>query len=113
MADLSVDFCGIKFKNPIVVSSIEPTNSLDKLKRCVDAGAAGAVVKTLTDTPQMAVLTHHSKYAILNDNGRPIRGKYHVILSSIPDRDTRRLRTMTGSRTLKKPRNMRNRTERT
>jgi len=75
MADLSVEFCGIKFKNPIVVSSIEPTNSLDKLKKCVDAGAAGAVVKTLTDTPQMAVLTDHSKYAILNDNGRPIQGK--------------------------------------
>ena len=32
-------------------------------------------MKTLTDTPQMAVLTHHSKYTILNDNGRPIRGK--------------------------------------
>jgi len=75
MADLSVDFCGIKFKNPIIVSSIEPTNSLDKLKRCIDAGAAGAVVKTLTDTPQMSVLTDHSKYAILNDNGRPIQGK--------------------------------------
>jgi len=75
MADLSIDFCGIKFKNPIVVSSIEPTNSLDKLKKCVDAGAAAAVVKTLTDTPPMAVLTDHSKYAILNDNGRPIHGK--------------------------------------
>lgn len=75
MADLSVEFCGLTFKNPIVVSSIEPTNSLDKLKKCVDAGAGGAVVKTLTDTPQMAVLTDHSKYAILNDKGRPIKGK--------------------------------------
>ncbi len=75
MADLSVEFCGLKFKNPMVVSSIEPTNSLDKLKACVDAGAGGAVVKTLTDTPQMSLLTDHSKYAILNDTGRPIQGK--------------------------------------
>jgi len=75
MADLSVEFCGLTFKNPIVVSSIEPTNSLEKLKKCVDAGAGGAVVKTLTDTPQMAVLTDHSKYAILNDSGRPIQGR--------------------------------------
>ena len=32
MSDLSVDFCGLLFKNPVIVSSIEPTNSLERLK---------------------------------------------------------------------------------
>ena len=75
MAELAVEFCGITFKNPIIVSSIEPTNSVDRLKKCVDAGAAGAIVKTLTDIPSMAALTKHAKYSILNEDGQTIRGK--------------------------------------
>lgn len=75
MADLRVEFCGLKFKNPVVVAAIEPTNSVDRLKKCIDAGAAGAVVKTLTDIPTMATLTKHSKYAILNEHGQIIKGK--------------------------------------
>jgi dihydroorotate dehydrogenase subfamily 1 len=75
VADLKVDFCGLAFKNPVIVSSIEPTNSVDKLKKCIDAGAAGAVVKTLTNIPAMHALTKHSKYAILNPEGRSIKGK--------------------------------------
>jgi len=34
MSDLSIDFCGLLFKNPVIVSSIEPTKSLERLKRC-------------------------------------------------------------------------------
>ena len=75
MSDLSVDFCGLLFKNPVIVSSIEPTNSLDRLKKCIDAGAAGAIVKTLTDIPVMNTLTRNSKYAILDENGKIIKGK--------------------------------------
>ncbi len=61
MANLEVEFCGVKFRNPLVVSSIEPTNSVDKLRRCIDAGAGGAVVKTLTDIPDMNNLSKHAK----------------------------------------------------
>ena len=75
MAKLGIDFCGLSFKNPIIAASIEPTDSLDGLKQCIDAGAAGAVVKTITDLPQMAELTQHSKYAVLNAEGRYVRGK--------------------------------------
>jgi len=75
MANLKVNFCGIEFKNPVIVSSIEPTNSVDNLKKCIDAGAAGAVVKTLTDIPSMHALTKNSRYAVLNEEGRIIKGK--------------------------------------
>lgn len=75
MAELGVEFCGLEFKNPIIVSSIEPTNSVERLKNCLDAGAAGAIVKTLTDIPSMATLTKHAKYAILNETGEIIKGK--------------------------------------
>ncbi len=75
MANLEVEFCGLMFKNPMVVASIEPTNSPELIRECVDAGAAGMIVKTLTDIEDMARLTLNSKYAILNDRGEIIKGK--------------------------------------
>lgn len=75
MADLSVTFAGIPFKNPIVVSSIEPSDSLERIKKCVDCGAGGVVIKTVTDKPKMSELTRHSKYAVLNDRGEIVKGK--------------------------------------
>ncbi len=47
MADLSVDFCGIKSPNPFWLASAPPTNTGDQVKRAFDAGWGGAVWKTL------------------------------------------------------------------
>ncbi|MBW2057045.1 MAG: NAD-dependent dihydropyrimidine dehydrogenase subunit PreA [Deltaproteobacteria bacterium] len=46
-ADLSVDFCGLKFQNPFVLSSAPPATTGEMIKRAFDAGWAGAVTKTL------------------------------------------------------------------
>ncbi|MEK9644011.1 MAG: tRNA-dihydrouridine synthase [Alphaproteobacteria bacterium] len=75
MADLKTEFCGIPFKNPVVIASLETTNSPDLMKQAFDYGAAGAIIKTLTDIDDMAVLTMNSKYAIMNDRGDIIKGK--------------------------------------
>lgn len=75
MADLRTDFCGLAFKNPLVVASIEPTNSVDNMKKCIDYGAAGIITKTIGDIEGMRALTKHSKYAILNDKGKAVAGK--------------------------------------
>ncbi len=75
MANLEIDFCGLKFKNPVLVASIEPTNSPEVIRECVDAGAGGMIIKTLTDIEDMARLTQNSKYAILNEKNEPINGK--------------------------------------
>jgi len=75
MADLRVNFAGVQFENPIVISSIEATDSLERIKKSIDSGAGGVVVKTITDKPKMSELTRHSKYAILNDRGEIIRGR--------------------------------------
>jgi dihydroorotate dehydrogenase subfamily 1 len=75
MANLEVEFCGLKFKNPVVVASLETTNSPELIRECVDAGAGGMIVKTLTDIEDMARLTENSKYAILNEKNQLIKGK--------------------------------------
>src|SRR3989304_218863 len=75
MANLEVEFCGLKFKNPVVVASLETTNSPEVIRECVDAGAGGMIIKTLTDIEDMARLTENSKYAILNEKNKLIKGK--------------------------------------
>jgi dihydropyrimidine dehydrogenase (NAD+) subunit PreA len=47
MADLSIDFCGIKSPNPFWLASAPPTNTGDQIMRAFDAGWGGAVWKTL------------------------------------------------------------------
>jgi dihydropyrimidine dehydrogenase (NAD+) subunit PreA len=47
MADLSVDFCGIKSPNPFWLASAPPTNTGAQVMRAFDAGWGGAVWKTL------------------------------------------------------------------
>ena len=47
MADLSINFAGIKSPNPFWLASAPPTNTGDQVMRAFDAGWGGAVWKTL------------------------------------------------------------------
>lgn len=47
MADLSITYMGLKLRNPIIVSSSSLTNTVDKIKRCEEAGAGAVVLKSL------------------------------------------------------------------
>jgi dihydropyrimidine dehydrogenase (NAD+) subunit PreA len=44
--DLSVEYCGLPFENPFVLSSAPPTDSYEMVKRAFEAGWAGAIMKT-------------------------------------------------------------------
>ncbi len=45
--DLSVEFCGIHFPNPFILSSAPPTTTGEMMGRAFEAGWGGAVTKTL------------------------------------------------------------------
>lgn len=47
MVDLSVSYMGLSLRNPLIVSASSLTNSVDKIKRCEDAGAGAVVLKSL------------------------------------------------------------------
>ncbi|MBI2390356.1 MAG: NAD-dependent dihydropyrimidine dehydrogenase subunit PreA [Deltaproteobacteria bacterium] len=49
MADLSIDFAGIRSPNPFWLASAPPTNTGEQVMRAFDAGWGGAVWKTLGD----------------------------------------------------------------
>ena len=47
MPDLSVNYLGLRLKNPVIVSSSSLTQTLDGVKRCADGGASAVVLKSL------------------------------------------------------------------
>jgi len=62
MVDLGVELCGVSLANPLIVSSGPLTFSAAGVRRCLAAGAAGAVTKTISrkaavnPTPHMVSL---------------------------------------------------------
>ena len=67
--DLSVDFCGVKFKNPFLLSSSPVSNSAEMVARSFDAGWSGVVFKTLNSdrlpiihpSPRMSCIDYGAK----------------------------------------------------
>ena len=75
MSRLSIEFCGVHFKNPVVAASAEPTLNAHNMMKCIDAGAAGVIAKTMTDSPEMRELTTRAKWRFLNERHEVCRGK--------------------------------------
>ncbi len=106
--DLSIDFCGVTFKNPFLLSSSPVSNSAEMVARSFDAGWGGVVFKTLNaDTvpiihpsPRMNGLSYGNKRLVGLQNvemisDRPLKDNLidflylkknypdHVLISSI------------------------------
>ena len=76
MADLSVDFCGIKSPNPFWLASAPPTNTGDQIMRAFDAGWGGAVWKTLGQP----IVNVSSRYSSVDYAGRRMMGLNNIEL---------------------------------
>ncbi|MDP2931160.1 MAG: 4Fe-4S binding protein [Chloroflexota bacterium] len=73
MADLSVEFAGVRFKNPVLVGSGEPTYSIENMRQCIEAGAGGIVAKSVSNSPGLRRM--FSTWRILNEKHEVARGK--------------------------------------
>ncbi len=62
MSDRSVEFTGIKFENPFLLSSAPPTESENNILRAFDAGWGGVVVKTIGLHPVVNVVGAKTKF---------------------------------------------------
>ena len=76
MADLSVDFCGIKSPNPFWLASAPPTNTGDQVMRAFDAGWGGAVWKTLGEP----IINVSSRYSSVDFKGSRMMGLNNIEL---------------------------------
>ncbi|MBA1336021.1 MAG: Dihydroorotate dehydrogenase-like protein [Firmicutes bacterium] len=68
--DLSVNVCGVKFKNPIVIASATPSKDADYMKRCVDAGCGGIIAKTVSPEPKLQKYVS-PRFTVLHKKGWP------------------------------------------
>jgi dihydropyrimidine dehydrogenase (NAD+) subunit PreA len=60
--DISVDFTGIRFPNPFLLSSAPPTESESNILRAFDAGWGGVVIKTIGLHPVTNVYGARTKF---------------------------------------------------
>jgi dihydropyrimidine dehydrogenase (NAD+) subunit PreA len=78
MADLSVNFCGLRSPNPFWLASGPPTNTGGQVMRAFDAGWGGAVWKTIGEPIQNT----SSRYAAIDLNGVKMMGLNNIELIS-------------------------------
>jgi dihydropyrimidine dehydrogenase (NAD+) subunit PreA len=76
MADLSIDFAGIKSPNPFWLASAPPANTGEQVMRAFDAGWGGAVWKTLGDP----IVNVTSRFAAVDYNGQKVMGLNNIEL---------------------------------
>ena len=76
MADLSIDFAGIRSPNPFWLASAPPTNSGYQVMRAFAAGWGGAVWKTLGDP----IVNVSSRFGGLDVGGRKLVGLNNIEL---------------------------------
>ena len=78
MANLEIDFSGIKSPNPFWLASAPPSNTGDQIMRAFDTGWGGAVWKTVGNP----VKNLHSRYAALKGGSGKIIGLNNIELIS-------------------------------
>jgi dihydropyrimidine dehydrogenase (NAD+) subunit PreA len=76
MADLSIDFAGIKSPNPFWLASAPPANSGEQIMRAFDAGWGGAVWKTLGDP----IVNVTSRFGGVDYDGKKLMGLNNIEL---------------------------------
>jgi len=78
MADLSIDFCGIKSPNPYWLASAPPTNSAYQVNKAFEAGWGGAVWKTIGEP----VMNTFNRYGGLDGPEQKLIGLNNIELIS-------------------------------
>ncbi|MEM2958561.1 MAG: tRNA-dihydrouridine synthase [Candidatus Jordarchaeaceae archaeon] len=74
MANLEVNFLTVPFKNPVIAASAEPTCDLRNIRRVIESGVGGFVVKTMTDDVAMRDLSFQTRWRFLDESHRVCKG---------------------------------------
>lgn len=80
--DLSVNFCGLHFENPFMLSSAPPAGTGEMIRRAFEAGWGGAVTKTLAVEPTANVRPRFAK--LVFEDKRMIGFKNIELISDRP-----------------------------
>ncbi|HWQ77841.1 MAG TPA: 4Fe-4S binding protein [Anaerovoracaceae bacterium] len=80
MADLSMKFCGVNFKNPVVAASATPTRDEECMIECIKAGCGAIVPKTPSPAYLEQVYPSPCYYVMYPEEAR--RGGWYSLYSS-------------------------------
>ncbi|MFW9798861.1 MAG: NAD-dependent dihydropyrimidine dehydrogenase subunit PreA [Candidatus Thorarchaeota archaeon] len=78
---LAIEFAGIDFKNPFLLSSAPPTMDARHILRAARLGWGGAVMKTVTEEPTVDPRT---RLGVLRKNGKAVGMNNIELLSRVP-----------------------------
>ena len=79
--DISVEYCGVKFKNPFLLAAAPPSDKPDMVRRAFEAGWGGAVIKTLSVESEPVSLCYPMMKGI-SHRGQPLMGLENIDLIS-------------------------------
>ena len=79
--DLSIEFCGVRFPNPFLLSAAPPSDGLDMVRAAFEAGWGGAVLKTTSVETEVVDLVYPMMSAI-HAGGERIIGLGNIDLIS-------------------------------
>jgi dihydroorotate dehydrogenase subfamily 1 len=68
--DLKVEYCGVQFKNPLIVASATPTKNAEYMRKCAEAGAGGLISKTISPE-KLAQQYSAPRFTVLHKSGWP------------------------------------------
>ena len=68
--NLAVEYCGVKFKNPMLIASASPSKNAEYMRRCAESGAGGVIAKTYSPEP-LAQQYVSPRFTVLNKKGWP------------------------------------------
>jgi dihydropyrimidine dehydrogenase (NAD+) subunit PreA len=93
--DLSVEFCGVRFPNPFVLSAAPPTDDLEMVRAAFGAGWGGAVLKTTSVESEPVSLVYPMMSAVHYGGERIVGlGNIDLISEHHIDKVEQRVRTL-------------------
>ena len=87
MTDLSIDFAGVKFRNPILTASMTFGWSGEALKKAALAGAGGVVCKSIGSPAETFQHPRCGRMVLYKYNGIPIGMQNNEIFSTVNVQD--------------------------
>lgn len=72
MADLSVTYCGVRYKNPLVLASATPGWDGEGMRLAAQAGIGGVIPKTIGPRQDWAAHPRNGRFYLHKVDGKPI-----------------------------------------
>lgn len=72
MANLEVNYCGVKYRNPLVLASATPGWDGEAMRRAAEAGIGGVIPKTIGPKQDWAAHPRNGRMVLHRFNGKPI-----------------------------------------